>query len=75
LKTLVNFNLITCCHDTEDSTLHSSIVALLTLMFSAPMIFFSLVYKWELFLLQIESVYLALKLLDRYELHSHKLHK
>jgi HIV Tat-specific factor 1 len=43
-------------------------------MFSAPRTFVSLIYKWELFLFQIESVDLALKLLDGYEHRGHKLH-
>jgi HIV Tat-specific factor 1 len=34
----------------------------------------SFMYKWVIFLFQVESVDLALKLLDGYELRGHKLH-
>lgn len=74
MKTLMKFHLITCCYITEDNTLQSSSFALLALMFSAPKTFVSLMYKWELFLFQIESVDLALKFLDGYDLRGHKLH-
>jgi hypothetical protein len=43
-------------------------------MFGAPKTSVSLIYKLELFLFQIESVDLALKLLDEYEVHPHRLH-